>query len=89
MTLSCPLRWVEEHLGDGNNTRNEKWTGSIAVGSKRFVGDEKSVLEAFAKGRKPREGGEGYQLREPSAAYGDHFGVKNGDIGVDNAYFLR
>ena len=79
--------WVEERLGDGNNIRNEKWTKSIAVGSKRFVEDVKSALGALAKGRKPMEGGEGYQLREPSAPYGDHFGVKNEDIGVDNAYF--
>ena len=79
--------WVEEHLGDGNNIRNEKWTKSIAVGSKRFVEDVKSALGALAKGRKPREGGEGYQLREPSAPYGDHFGVKNEDVRLGNAYF--
>ena len=57
------------------------------VGGKRFVEHVKSALGALAKGRRPREGGEGYQLREPSAVYGDHFGVKNEDIGVGNAYF--
>jgi len=78
--------WVEEHLGDGNNIRNDKWTRSIAVGSKGFIERVKSALGALAKGRKSREAGEGYQLREPSAPYGAHFGVKNEDIGVDNAY---
>jgi len=78
--------WVEEYLGDGNNIRNDKWTKSIAIGSKGFVEHVKSVLGALAKGRKSREAGEGYQLREPSTPYGEYFGVKNEDIGVDNAY---
>jgi hypothetical protein len=31
--------------------------------------------------------GDSYQLREPSAPYGEHFGVKNEDIGLKNTYF--
>ena len=50
--------WVEEHLGDGNNIRNENWTKSIAVGSKRFVEHVNSALGALAKGGKPRQGEE-------------------------------
>ena len=46
----------------------------------------KSALGALAKGRKSRGAGEGFQLREPSAGYIDHFGVKNEDIVLDNAY---
>ena len=79
--------WVEEYLGDGNNHREEKWTKSIAVGSKGFVEYVKSALSALAKGRESKEAGDSYQLREPSAPYGEHFGVKNEDIGADNAYF--
>ncbi len=77
---------MEEYLGEGKNSRDDKWTRSIAVGSKGFVEHVKSALGALAKGRKSKEAGEGYQLREPLAAYGDHFGVKNEDIGVNNAY---
>ncbi len=79
--------WVEEYLGVGNNSRDDKWTKSIAVGSKGFVEYVKSALSALAKGREPKEAGESYELREPSAPYGKHFGVKNEDIGADNAYF--
>ena len=79
--------WVEEYLGDGNNRRDEKWTKSIAVGCKGFLESVKSLLGAITRGRKVREAAESYQLREPSALYGGHFGVKNDDIGVENTYF--
>ena len=49
--------------------------------------DVKSALGALAKGRKAKESGDSYQLREPSAPYGEHFGVKNEDIGLKNTYF--
>ncbi len=78
---------MEEYLGDGNNNRDDKWTKSIAVGRKGFVEYIKSALSALAKGRESKEAGDSYQLREPSAPYGVHFGVKKGDIGVDNTYF--
>ncbi len=47
----------------------------------------KSILGGLARGRKVREAAEAYQLREPSALYGGHFGVKKGDIGPKNTYF--
>jgi putative transposase len=79
--------WVEEYLGDEHNRRDEKWTKSIAVGSKGFVEGVKNSLGVLATGRKISQAAEAYQLREPSALYGDGFGVKNDDIGVDNSYF--
>lgn len=78
---------MEEHLGDGNNIRNDKWTKSIAVGSKTFVENVKTLLGALARGRKVREAAEAYQLREPSALYGGNFGVKNEGIGPENTYY--
>jgi hypothetical protein len=47
----------------------------------------KATLAALAKGRNSKETGDSYQLREPSAPYGDHFGVKNEDIGPGNTYY--
>ncbi len=47
----------------------------------------KSILDGLAKGRRVKEIGEGYQLREPSVPYGDHFGVEKDDIGPKNTYF--
>jgi len=45
------------------------------------------MLGGLARGRKVKKTGEGYQLREPSVAYGDHFGVEKDDIGPKNTYF--
>jgi hypothetical protein len=47
------------------------------VGSRGFVESVKSILGGLARGRKVKKIGEGYQLREPSAPYGEHSGVKN------------
>ena len=79
--------WVDDYLGNGKNIRDEKWTRSIAVGSKGFVDRVKSILGVMALGRKSIEAGESYQLREPSIPYGANFGVKKGDIGPENTYF--
>ena len=79
--------WVEDYLGNGNNIRDEKWTKSIAVGSKGFVDKVKSMLGALALGRKSIEAGESYQLREPSVPYNVHLGAKKSDIASKNTYF--
>jgi putative transposase len=79
--------WVEEYLGDGGKPRQEKWTGSIAVGSKSFIENVKALLGFRAKGRDIMEGGEGYQLREEPGAYKALFGSENDDIGLENTYF--
>ena len=79
--------WVEDYLGNGNNIRDEKWTRSIAVGSRGFVDKVKSMLGALALGRKRTEAGESYQLREPAVPYNVHFEVKKSDIGSENTYF--
>ena len=83
-----PLRsWVEEHLRNGKSIREGKWTGSIAVGSKSFIEHVKSILGGLVKGRKIKENGDGYQLRESSVPYGGFLETKNEDIGHRNTYF--
>jgi hypothetical protein len=57
------------------------------VGSKGFVEKLKSVLIGSVSGRKVKEAGEGYQLREPSVPYKVNFDVKNDDIGPENRHF--
>ena len=78
---------VNEYLDNGPKSREDKWTNSITVGSKGFVESVKSALGTRAKGRKAREAGSNYELREPAALYGAFFGGKNEDIGVGNTYF--
>ncbi len=36
--------WIEASLNDGANTRDQRWTESIAVGSKGFIKNMKSLL---------------------------------------------
>ncbi|MCL0072370.1 hypothetical protein M1N52_03155 [Thermodesulfovibrionales bacterium] len=51
---------MEEYLNNGYNRHDEKWTKSVAVGSKSFVGRVKSILGVLDKGRKTIETKEGY-----------------------------
>ena len=87
LVKSYHKKWVDGYLESGNTIRDEKWTRSIAVGSKGFVERVKSLLGVLARGRKSIEAGESYQLREPSIPYGVHFRGKKEDIGLENSYF--
>ena len=80
-------RWVDDYLGNGKNIRDDKWTTSIAVGNIKFIERVKSLMGVLAIGRKSVGVGESYQLREPEAPYGAHFGAKKCDIGPENTYF--
>lgn len=80
-------RWVDDSLANGKNTRDDKWTKSVAVGNKGFVDKIKSLMGIMAIGRKRIEDSDSYQLREASIPYSDLFGAKKGDIGPDNTYF--
>lgn len=87
LVRSYHKEWVDEYLVNGKNMRDEKWTRSIAVGSRSFVDKIKSVMGVLAIGRKITVACETYQLREPPVPYGDHFGVKKDDIGPENSFF--
>ena len=80
-------RWVDDYLGNGKNIRDDKWTMSIAVGSRSFVERVKSLMGVLAIGRKSIRAGESYQLREPASPYGAHLGAKKCDIGPEKTYF--
>ena len=79
--------WIEDFLGSREILRDDKWTGSIAVGSKAFVEKLKSLLIGSVSGRKIREDEEDYQLREPSVPYKVNFRAENDDIGLENSCF--
>ena len=79
-------RWVEEHLGNENNIRDDRWTMSIAVGTKSFVERIKSLMGTMAVGRKNIGTGDSYQLREPAAPYNAHSEFKKDDIGPENTW---
>ncbi|RJQ78550.1 MAG: transposase [Desulfobacteraceae bacterium] len=79
--------WVESFLNNGENRRNDKWTRSIAVGSKNFIRNIKTAMGVMAKGRKNVESGESYQLREPQIPYGNFFEAQKSAIDTENTCF--
>jgi len=46
------LSWVNSKLNAGFNKKDKVWSGSVAVGSKKFVENVKSELGYRAKARK-------------------------------------
>jgi putative transposase len=80
-------KWVESCLQNQTNGRDEKWTRSLAVGSRTFIDAVKNKMGVAAKSRKRIAGGDSYQLRERKMPYGDHLGVENSDIEGENTYF--
>jgi len=79
-------KWVDSCIENDDNFREEKWTGSIAVGSERFVGEIKTMMGGMATGRRHMEAGESFQLRETQSPYIDHFGAQKCEIDPKNAY---
>ena len=79
-------RWVEDYLGKENNTRDDKWSKSIAVGNRSFIERIKSLMGVLAIGRKNIKVRDSYQLREPAAVYNAHFKGKKDDIGLINTW---
>ena len=79
-------KWVESCLKNGTNGKDEKWTRSLAVGSKTFIDGVKKEMGIAAKGRKRIKGGDSYQLREIQIPYIANLGAKNSDIEAENTY---
>ncbi len=78
--------WVDEELATDRKQREEKWTKSIAVGSKEFVNRVQNNLGGRANGRNIQGDEVGYQLREPSETYIALSEDEKDDMGSNNAY---
>ena len=63
-------KWVESQIQTDNSGKENKWTQSIAVGSKTFVETMKEALGFRAKGRKIICVDDTFELREVIAPYG-------------------
>jgi len=79
--------WVKKALQEEVSQHEGKWTESIAMESRLFVEMTKERLGIEAKGRRVTAQNSSYELREPAAPYRDVFGVKNGLLRFQNAYF--
>lgn len=83
---SCENR-VGDAIKEMDQSRDSKWTESIAVGNERFIETIKDLLGIKAKGRKIIGREKGYQLREPATSYGAHFAPENGLLRSQNTYY--
>ena len=81
---------VEERVTKGNqsrDSRDSKWTESIAFGSKQFIEVTLKGLGVKAKGRKIAGGKKSYELREPAIPYGANFTPESGLLRLRNTSF--
>ena len=70
-----------------NQSRDGKWTESIAVGSKSFIETTIKRLGIKARGRKIFGNDKSYELREPAVPYRANFTPENGVLRLQNTYF--
>lgn len=61
--------WAASEVASERCDKDDKWTQSIAVGSKTFIEDIKEVLGIKAKGRKIVSGDDTFELREEQTPY--------------------
>ena len=63
-------KWVESAIQTDNSGKEDKWTQSIAVGSKKFIEKMKGALGYRARGRKVNGTDDTFELREMIKRYG-------------------
>ena len=80
---------METAHGTAASGRDDRWSESLAVGSKRFVDTVKSELGIHAKHRKVGAGDETYTLQESVRPYMDYFDSENGALRGNNAIFWQ
>jgi REP element-mobilizing transposase RayT len=68
--------WVEEALR-GRLERQPHWSESVAVGGRSFAERVLDDLGARARDRCLEQWEDAYVVREPAAAYAEHFGAEN------------
>ncbi len=86
LQTSCRNR-VEKSLVSREQSREGKWTESIAVGSKVFIEATIKKLGIRAKSRKVNGNNKSYELREPAVPYGGIIAPENGLLRHQNTYF--
>lgn len=72
-------KWVESAMPADNRAKENKWTQSIAVGSKTYVEKMKEALGFRAKGRKILFADDIFELREVLTPYGKAYNPEFGN----------
>ena len=72
-------RWVDSEIQNDSRNKENKWTQSIAVGSKTFIEEMKKALGYRAKGRKIISAEDTFELREAIAPFGNADNLDSGN----------
>ena len=72
-------KWVGSAIQTDNSDKENKWTQSIAVGSKSFVEKMKEALGYRATGRKIIYANDTFELREGQTSYGESSDLDSGN----------
>lgn len=84
---SAHRKWVESALVDNIMQRQERWTRSIANGSRSYVEAVKNQMGGFAIGRQIFQNAECFELRESESSYNALFDVEKHDIEGENLWY--
>ena len=71
-------KWVDSAMQTDNSDKEDRWTQSIAVGSKPFVEKMKETLGFRAPGRKIICADDTFELREGQTPYGEASDLDSG-----------
>ena len=72
-------KWVDSAIQTDNSDKENRWTQSIAVGSKTFIEKMKESLGFKAKGRKIICADDAFELREVITPYGKANNLDSGN----------
>jgi putative transposase len=72
-------KWVDSAIQTDTSDRENKWTQSIAVGSRPFIEKMKAALGFRAKGRKIISANDSLELREALTPYGKANNLDSGN----------
>jgi len=75
----APFKWVDSAKQTDNSEKENKWTQSIAVGSKTFIENVKKALGFRATGRKIICADDTFELREVLPPYGKANNLASGN----------
>ncbi|WP_018144277.1 MULTISPECIES: transposase [unclassified Thioalkalivibrio] len=65
----CHRMWVEEALASDRASRDDRWTTSVAVGSRPYVDEVQRALGIRSPGREVEQAGDTACVREDAASY--------------------
>jgi len=79
-------QWIEESLKKDKLAREERWSRSIAVGSREYIENRQTKLGVKAIHLKIHESKGSFEIREDQIPYTADFGPENERLRQENTY---